>query len=478
MVLRVLKPNSVFLKSFALVVGLLMISSSLGGNCVGRADDKELLVDPRGFGFDMAPGNRRMGEGRRAIVQVDDKPVVGRIYVDVGEQRIVLLPDGRLVPVAARDAPETDRPFEPAPMDSLAARWTTGRLNGFSVKKTRHFVFIYNTTEDFALLTSRVLETMVPGLVEFSEFNKLPARDPELPLVVLMFRTEDQFQKFQRMPRGVVAYYEPIENHVVLYEENRLEGVKPELALQQTLATIAHEGTHQILHNIGVQQRLSVWPMWLSEGLAEYLAPTSTGKRLRWKGAGQINDLRMFDLEVFLKSRQAMPPEGQMVEHTVLAARLTSTGYASAWALTHYLAKNERAAFQRYLAQTSRLGPFEGNPRGEPPGIVPGNLVRFREHFGGDTADLEGKLIAHLKRQPYTDPFSEWPHFVAFLSVGSGAKTRREADVFHVETMAERWRQQAIERVPADQRDAVQSAVRSFPNRTTAEAFARQFLQR
>ena len=108
-----------------------------------------------------------------------------------------------------------------------------------------------------------------------------------------MFRTEAQFQRYRRMPPGVVAYYDTLSNHIVMYEESRLFRTAPELAIQQAISTIAHEGAHQILHNIGVQARLSKWPMWLTEGLAEYFAPTTFGRRMQWKGAGQVNDLRI-----------------------------------------------------------------------------------------------------------------------------------------------------------------------------------------
>src|SRR5436309_1049105 len=80
---------------------------------------------------------------------------------------------------------------------------------------------------------------------------------------------------------------------------------RPDLALGQAISTIAHEGVHQILHNIGVQRRMSVWPMWLSEGLAEFFAPTTVDGKLRWKGPGQVNDLRMFELEEYVRGNAA-----------------------------------------------------------------------------------------------------------------------------------------------------------------------------
>src|SRR5262249_1668100 len=153
--------------------------------------------------------------------------------------------------------------------------------------------------------TNRILETLCPGVIEFCKNQKLDATEPEMPLVVLMFKSEEDFQNYRRMPQGIMAYYNVIDNRIALYEETELVKSQPELGMGQAISPMPHEGTHQVLHNIGVQKRLSVWPMWLAEGIAEYLAPTETGKNLRWKGAGQVNDMRMFELERYIKSRPA-----------------------------------------------------------------------------------------------------------------------------------------------------------------------------
>jgi len=249
--------------------------------------------------------------------------------------------------------------------------------------------------------------------------------------------------------------------------------VRPDLALQQAISTIAHEGAHQILHNIGVQQRLSAWPMWLGEGLAELFAPTSMTDRLKWKGAGQTNDLRMFELEQYLKSKAAGEPSGELVEHTVLAGRLTSTGYASAWALTHYLAKHRRAEFNKCLQEASRLGPLEGSL--EAP-LARSNREAFVALFGDDFKSLETRLVLHLKKQPYNDPFPNLPRFVATLITTQGRKQHRSALTFHSQQQADNWLREMLAKVPEEQRAAAQSAVRVFPNRKQAEAYAAQWM--
>lgn len=468
--------------SAALSLVLVWLCISVAGL---RAEDPDRrYVPPRDFGFEIPPGAARPGNGQRVTTtDVSGEAVVALVHADVGQQRLVMLPDGQIVARPANDAQDTERPFTPLKKAELIRRLRTGKLDGFKTKDSKHYIFLFNTSDEFALATTRILESMFPGIVRYAQAQKLEVREPIVPLVVIMFKTSEEFQAYQRMPDGVVAYYEPVSNHVVMYEQSKFAEVKPELAIQQSISTIAHEGVHQILHNIGVQQRLSVWPMWLSEGLAEYFAPTSTGKRLRWKGAGQINDMRMFELEQFLKGRDADSPQGDMIERTVVAARLSSTGYASAWALTHFLAKTYRDKLDDYIREVARLGPLEcpGNVEVSQIGdrqvvTFPANSELFRRHFGEDLAAMEKKLVGHLKRQPYDDPLKESPHFVAMLEIKDGRKVRREANIFHTVQLAERWTNETLRTVNEPARNSAQRAFRALPNRAAAEQFAKTWM--
>ena len=205
------------------------------------------------------------------VVDCDGKPVVGIVHVEVGNRFVVLMPNGQLISVKSSEATLTDRPFVAATKQEIADELTSGRFQGFRTRTTKRYLYVYNTSEAFATATSRIMETMYPGLFNYCRRQKIPVEDPRFPLVVVMFRTQDEFDKYREMPPGLVAYYNGLSNHVVMYEQSRLTEIAPELAFKQSISTIAHEGVHQILHNIGVQQRLSRWPLWFSEGLAEYL---------------------------------------------------------------------------------------------------------------------------------------------------------------------------------------------------------------
>ena len=435
-------------------------------------------INPRVFGLDIPPGDVVPGTGQRVLTDDGEgNVVVARVHVRVGNHTIVMIPDGRLVTRSRNQAQPTERPFVPATKDELVTKLTSNDFAGFKTKTTRRYLFVYNTGDLFATATSRIMESMFRGVVAYAENQRIDVHHPRVPLVVIMFRTNREFQAYQRMDPGIGAYYNTVTNRVVMKEESSLGKVNPELGIQQSITNIAHEGAHQILHNIGVQQRLSIWPMWISEGSPEHLAPTSTDRNLKWKGAGKVNDLRMFELEQYLKARPGDTPVGEMVRHTVGAGRLTSTGYATAWALTHYLAENHRAQFNRYVNAVSKREPLMGTDPSRSGGLISDNIDEFVRHFDDDFAGLERRVIAHLKQLPYNDPFAKRPHYVAIVSSTVRNRPQRTANVFHTRSLARKWRGERLQQIPQKDRDNAVSQIRVFANRAIAEDFARKWLR-
>jgi len=466
--------SAAFLPLVAAIFAPLLSAESLHA-----ADTERPQVDPSVFQLDIPAGPIQLGKGARVLTaDGEGRQVVARLYFTAGNQAVVLLPDGQLQTRAAQQIQPTERPFVPQTPAEVAQELSkSGKLTGFRTKTTKRYAYIYNTSEEFAQVTLKILESMLPGLIDFAKNQKIDAVEPELPLVVVMFRTVEDYQAYRRTPAGTVAYYSVLDNRVAVVEESAIFRAGAELALRQSISTIAHEGTHQILHNIGVQQRLSVWPMWLSEGLAEYLAPTNTSKNLSWKGAGQINDLRMFELERLLQARAAENADGVLVDNTVLAARLTSTGYASAWALTHYLMQHDRAHFQRFLQETSKLGPLEGDMQVVPPGHIPGNRTEFRRQFGEDSTAIEKRLLGHLKNQKYEPPFADYSHYVGWVQSGSGRMIKREASVFLLRDDALQWISATKAQLPEALRGSAQSNVQRFNNRALAEQYSAKWIK-
>jgi hypothetical protein len=164
-----------------------------------------------------------------------------------------------------------------------------------------------------------------------------------------------------------------------------------------------------------------------------------------------------------------------MVEHTVLAARLSSTGYATAWALVHYLAKFKRAELLALVRDASAIPPLSGAVDVGSVGVVRANRDAFKSRFGDDFKDLETRIVAHLKKLPYTDPFEKAPHFVATFVAGSGRRAQRSASTFHFVPTAEKWLGDMRQKLPEEERASATATIYGFPNRALAEAFIRQW---
>lgn len=433
-------------------------------------------IDPRAFGFNIPPGQISAG-GESVIVNSGETEVIAKVYLKVGENYIILLPDGKLESRMANEVKTTQKSFKSGDMKEIAKELIAREFKGFKVRLSQRYMFIYNTSEEFAAVTNVIMDSMLRGVILNSRAQGIKVDYPETPLIVVMFRSEAEFQRYKKMPPGVVAFYDILSNRVILHEESNLSSIDRKLAVRQSLSVIAHEGAHQILHNIGVQKRLSIWPMWLSEGLAEYYAPTEAGRGLKWRGAGQINDFRMFELENYLSSKTENVVDGSTIRDTVMAGRLTSTGYASAWSLTHFLAKTQKKEFNRFVREMSSLGALEGFPKLRDKPTVPENRTIFESYFGKDWESTEKDLVSHLKRQRYVSPFSEFPHYVAVVvySPTEGKRLQRAVRTFVNNQDANAWRIEFIRSLDREIQPSVKSNIKKFRNRSAANLYSSQF---
>ena len=434
-----------------------------------------LRADPADLGLRIPVGETKPGAGRNVQIKTDDDElVVAKVHCEISDHYIVIQPDGRIGVVSASDATITDRPFVGIPAKDLSAKLAQ-KFPGFKVQATKHFIYVYNTSPLFYQGTSRILESLYPGLFNYCKTRKLPVEDPPYPLVVVMFRTRKQWEDYMHgkfAGSQVAAFYDGASNRVLMYEQSELGEEAPEYALKQIISTVAHEGVHQVLHNIGVQQRLSRWPMWISEGVPEYFAPTSVDKSMRWKGAGQVNDLQMKSISDMIKqgpSARQSSTANTTVEAIVTADKLDADGYAWSWALTHFLGEKKRDLFTKYLAEVSLTGPLE-TPKTEE------RLRLFVKHFGAEFSKLDTELFAHLNKLPYVDPIENMTHYVILMSYPFGSSTMRSYGVTMSPKEVQRSRDELLAKVPPNRQSAVTFDVRNFPTRTGAMNFARQWL--
>jgi hypothetical protein len=385
------------------------------------------------------------GVPRFSIRGEDGRPLVARLHGHRDGTTVVVLPDGRLG-IPSIVVP-TKSPFVPITADEMERRVQAGPFASFEVHRTPHYVILYQSSKEFAENHGRLLEELYKRLIAAFRKHDVPVHDPEFPLVAVIFRHERDFREHHAVDPEVRAYYEVYSNRIFLFENSDRE-LEPEINALLTTQTVAHEGTHQILQNIGVQPRLSAWPAWLVEGLAEYCGAPACPRNGQptWDGLGQINSLHMAtlrELEDPLSLSMKGPEErlgslirkpGQpVVEALLRKTDLTPTDYAVAWSVTHYLALKRGPEFTRFLSVMGQIPPLE--PK------TPDDHVRlFREAFGGDLARMDRAVDGYLRKLARQRTYDPLPFYaVMFEQPLPLGMVRRAAMVSQSPQVIQQW---------------------------------------
>ncbi|WP_161602118.1 DUF1570 domain-containing protein [Tautonia marina] len=394
---------------------------------------------------------------RMLVGDASGRVLVSRLYARGPSGPVVQLPDGSL------GWPEgevlTDRPFRPWSARQIANSFRNGREQTFRVIERSPYVVLTEGSNAFGEQAADLLQALYHDLAACFEDGGIPVTEPEFPLVAVIYRDEAAFRRYRPVDPDVRAYYEVASNRIILYESSPQDLRAPELAALSRPQTIAHEGIHQILQNIGVQPRLADWPPWLVEGLAEYYSPTappdsSEGPRSAWgdygrANFGRVNPLHMATL-IDLQDPSALlahlrgpgpskvspawaslGPEEPWVTHLMLRSELSPTDYALAWCLTHYLARNHPDAFRSYLLALAQRPPLE-------PRTPKQHLKEFIEVFGVHPSTLAHRIDRHLSSLRY----DQVPYYaVRFEQMMPSGLTRRGTLVSPSPTMITQWLQ-------------------------------------
>jgi len=146
-------------------------------------------------------------------------------------------------------------------------------------------------------------------------------------------------------------------------------------AHRATHSTIRHEGAHQLLFTLGIQNAEQIGRAWVTEGLAVYCET---------ERAGQLNLRRRGELIEALAADRVIPLRRLMSERRFN----TSLEYAEAWALMHLLMQTEyRNGFFDYLDWLRRN-----------PGPAKNCVEELTRFLPVSFPELEEKWMACLRR--------------------------------------------------------------------------------
>lgn len=374
---------------------------------------------------------------------------VVQAYCRIDPYSLVMLPTGELTLVKSSNTKPTTEPFVPATQDQVIESLKATGYGNYKFEKGAFYLYAYDCSDEFFARAKSILESMLPGVVKDLKSLGFTVSKPQVPLVVIIVPNRSAYDAIKQMPPEVLAYYSMLSNQIVMYEDKQLGDAAPELAAKQACYTIAHEGIHQLLANIGIQKRLAHWPAWICEGLPEYYCPLKVNSTLvhsanadlpmrtiKWTKAGMVNDIRMWSL------LQMQPQAGKAIETLVGSPQIDANGYALAWGLVHYLAKKKPVAFREYLADLSKYEPLD--PANRPHVGQPDPL--FVKHFGHDYAGIEKDLQQYLTsaamQKDYLDPIENQTHYLVKSVEKQGHAHAIKFAVTTSPDAAKKWKEQ------------------------------------
>jgi hypothetical protein len=405
--------------------------------------------------------------------------VVARLHGQFDGKTALILPDGQLG--TPNQLVPTDEPFKPYKPDELKALLHNGPFAEYQLLTTEHYLIFFKSTPTFAEDSARLLEDLYRGLIDAFRRNNVAVHESEFPLVAVIFASEREFRAHRQVDPEVRAYYEFFTNRIFFFQKSGLDLTEPKVAALLKPQTVAHEGAHQILSNIGVQPRPTSWPTWLVEGLAEYCATTvNTKKGIMWDGLGAINALHMATI------RELEDPLTKQADATALPTKkiarklsisqsealmkktsLTPTDYAAAWALAHYLGQRRGSEFVEYLKTMSQVRPLE-------PRTPEQNLAVFRKFFADSPARLDKELTEHVHRLSKKKSFDSLYYYqVVFQQwLGNGVQ-RRAATVSQSPQIIQQW----VQDLTSPTGDIPSWEVITWKTRAQAEQAMRQWMR-
>ncbi|MBL4844100.1 MAG: DUF1570 domain-containing protein [Planctomycetes bacterium] len=158
---------------------------------------------------------------------------------------------------------------------------------------------------------------------------------------VRVFRTREDFDRYARetgtgISSGVVGYYRLDVKEIVLYYDPN--------APESTLDTLFHEGTHLFCH-LALGEQFYKLPHWVSEGIAEYFAPSQLDRNKKDLRHGLPAYDRLRYARRILKG-QRPSLRGDLLGVTDYGS-FGAARYSLAWTLVHMLLEKPKLGSKR-----------------------------------------------------------------------------------------------------------------------------------
>lgn len=331
---------------------------------------------------------------------------------------LALLPNGQLKTIFKEQqlsVKTTQEKMQPMTQQEIFEELKGQLPTGFALRKTKHYLIVYNTSPAYAEWAGELFERLYRGFYNYwKQIYDIELEEPRFPLVAVVFRDQQSYIRFAQRFVGdsaktMIGYYNMQTNRMVSYDLTGINGLangaNPQASnrklidqiltspgAERTVATIVHEAVHQIAYNSGLQTRLADNPRWLSEGMAMYFESPDFKNKSGWS-MGKVNRHNL--LKFKQNFRQRKPDSLSTLISTdkrLLNSREAALAYPESWALTFFLMKTMKEEFRGYLTELQELPPLG-------PMLEKKRVETFKKYFGEDMQVLERNFLRYISRQ-------------------------------------------------------------------------------
>lgn len=334
------------------------------------------------------------GPGQTVLdLKLGEQRLEGVLLKLTTSQADLLTRDGRLWefnPAKAKDFRKLAAPFRAYTAAEMRARLSQELGKTFEITGTGHYLVAHAPGQrDY---WSQRFEDLYRSFVRYFAIRGFRLREPEFPLVAIVFRNQNDFLHYAQSEGSpaagnVLGYYSRVSNRIALFDQGA--GAADASDWQQNAATIIHEASHQTAFNTGIHARFADQPRWVVEGLGTMFEAPGVWDSSRYPTKeDRFNRGRLRQFQQYQPRR----PPGSLAEFVSSDRPFfadINAGYAQAWALSFYLVETRPRQYCDYLARVAKRAPFSAYPPVE-------RLADFTAAFGSDLAQLEAHFLKYM----------------------------------------------------------------------------------
>lgn len=336
--------------------------------------------------------------------------IEGEVLIEAQDESILFQQrDGQLLILKAEEI-ETkeivEEPTEPFTPKEMGERLLQELPDGFRIHNAGQYVIAYQTEYQYAKWIGGLYEKRLHKAYKtFWKKKKFKLESPEFPFVAIVFKSKEEYTRYVQRelgeePGSMVAYYNLMTNRVAMYDltagldagSRPIHEVLQDPRAIPMVATIIHEGTHQLVFNTGMQTRLAESPLWMNEGLSIYFETPNLNNKNGWRLPGLLNHDRLFQFRQTLNARPENSLETLVSDNSRFQNPETSLdAYAEAWALNYFLLREKPKEFVKYIKFMSQKKRLETDTSQQ-------RLQEFKRFFGEDLSELDQEFLAYVYR--------------------------------------------------------------------------------